>query len=63
MATKQRLLRFTILTYRKPGLSEEEFHSHWTTTHVPLVQDWLARHGILKYTQVCHMLILPVHAD
>jgi hypothetical protein len=52
MATKQRLVRFTILVKRNPALTEEEFHSYWTTKHVPQVQDWLTRHGILKYTQV-----------
>ncbi|KIW56107.1 hypothetical protein PV05_04790 [Exophiala xenobiotica] len=51
MATKRRLVRFTILVKRNPALSEEEFHSYWTTKHVPQVQDWLTRHGIMKYTQ------------
>ncbi|KAJ9499903.1 hypothetical protein H2202_004893 [Exophiala xenobiotica] len=35
MATKQRLVRFTILVKRNPALTEEEFHSYWTTKHVP----------------------------
>lgn len=49
--TKERLLRFTILAYRREGVTEDEFHHHWTHTHAPLVREWLARHGILRYTQ------------
>ena len=49
--TKERLLRFTILAYRREDITEEEFHHHWTHNHAPLVREWLARHGILRYTQ------------
>lgn len=47
-----RLLPFTILCHRNPNMTEDDFHTHWTTRHGPLVREWLARHGVLKYTQV-----------
>lgn len=58
MATdKQRLVKVTILAYRKSGMSEEDFHYHWTTVHPPIVRNWLIRHGIVRYTQVSPSLV------
>jgi hypothetical protein len=28
--TRERLVRFTILAYRREGITEEEFHHHWS---------------------------------
>lgn len=62
MVTKQRLLQFMTLAHRKPVRLENEFHSYWNNEAYPLIQDWLAPHGTLGYTQVGWMLILPAHA-
>ncbi|OCT52928.1 hypothetical protein CLCR_10886 [Cladophialophora carrionii] len=51
MATKQRLVKLSLFAKRKSHLTEDEFHRHWTEKHRALVLDWLARHGIVKYTQ------------
>lgn len=61
MPDQERLLRFTILCYRNPTMTEDEFHKHWTTRHGPLVKEWLARHGVLKYTQVQNAPFLFLH--
>ncbi|PPJ53236.1 hypothetical protein CBER1_11770 [Cercospora berteroae] len=45
------LYRVTILAYRKDGMSEEEFHRHWTNSHAPKVSEHLRKHGIVGYTQ------------
>ncbi|KAJ5084077.1 hypothetical protein NUU61_008656 [Penicillium alfredii] len=51
MAEKQQLVRLTMAVYRNPALSEEEFHRHWSQVHGPLVREWLAKNGIIRYTQ------------
>lgn len=48
---KQRLLRVTLLAYRNPNLTEEQFHHHWTNIHAPKVSAHLAKFGILSYKQ------------
>lgn len=53
MATKQRLVRLSFYVQRKKGITEEEFQKHWSAHHAELVADCLAKHGIVKYTQVC----------
>ena len=59
--TKERLIRVTILTHRREGITEEEFHHHWTHVHAPLIKKWLADNGTLRYTQArlttAHMLL------
>lgn len=49
---KQRLYKVTILAYRREGMTEDEYHEHWTKVHPGKVRDWLAKHGIVRYTQV-----------
>jgi hypothetical protein len=46
------LIRFTFCHKRKEGVSEEEFHRHWSETHGPLVSQVLLRAGVVKYVQV-----------
>lgn len=48
---RQRLLRVTLLAYRNPNLTEEQFHYHWTNIHAPKVSAHLAKFGILSYKQ------------
>ena len=48
---KQKLVRVTLLAYRNPKLTEDEFHEHWTNVHAPKVSAHLAKFGILSYRQ------------
>ena len=47
-----KLLVWTVCAYRKPTMSEDEFHHYMSEVHVPLVRDLLARHGIVRYSMV-----------
>ncbi|ETS75803.1 hypothetical protein PFICI_12747 [Pestalotiopsis fici W106-1] len=40
-----------MLIKRKPEISEEEFHKYWTEEHPAIVNEWLAKHGVVKYVQ------------
>ncbi|EXF73916.1 hypothetical protein CFIO01_10566 [Colletotrichum fioriniae PJ7] len=42
-----------IITFftRKAGMTEQEFHNHWTNTHGPLVVPWALQYGVSRYTQ------------
>ncbi|KAJ5103178.1 hypothetical protein N7532_003707 [Penicillium argentinense] len=51
MPEAKKLVRVTVVLYRNPALTEDEFHRYWSEVHGPLVRGWLARHGIVKYTQ------------
>lgn len=42
---------------RKSGLSEEEFHSYWTEKHPEVVNEWLAKHGVVSYVQVSNATV------
>lgn len=54
-AIKERVLKFTVMQYRTPKISEEEFHSYWTNKHAVLASTWLQWNGILGYTQVTYL--------
>ncbi|KAJ2990137.1 hypothetical protein NUW58_g3105 [Xylaria curta] len=43
--------KITVLVKRKPELSEDEFHNYWAEKHPPVVNKWLAKHGVIKYVQ------------
>ncbi|KAI5357772.1 putative EthD domain-containing protein [Septoria linicola] len=45
------LYKVTILAYRKEGMSEEDFHVHWTNSHALKVSEHLRKHGVVGYTQ------------
>ncbi|KPM40521.1 hypothetical protein AK830_g6059 [Neonectria ditissima] len=42
-----------ILTFftKKAGLTEADFHHHWTNVHGPLVVPWALKYGVNRYTQ------------
>ncbi|KAM0336679.1 hypothetical protein ACHAPQ_003912 [Fusarium lateritium] len=42
-----------IITFftRKEGLTEAEFHNHWTNTHGSLVAPWALQYGVNQYSQ------------
>ncbi|KAF2095936.1 hypothetical protein NA57DRAFT_78710 [Rhizodiscina lignyota] len=49
--SSQSVIRLSMYFKRNPKLSEEEFHKYWTEDHAPLVSEWLAGHGVLRYVQ------------
>lgn len=51
-STNQRQVKISMFVYRKDGMSEEDFHHHWTVKHPLVVQDWLKKYGITRYVQV-----------
>lgn len=55
MATLNQNLRVTMFAFKKDELSEEEFHNHWSKVHAPIVAEFLAKAGVIKYTQVCSL--------
>ena len=48
----QKLLCWVVCAYRKPGLSEEEYHKYVSEVHAPLVKDLLVQYGIIKWSMV-----------
>ncbi|OQD84698.1 hypothetical protein PENANT_c012G10397 [Penicillium antarcticum] len=47
-------LRVTVVAYKKAQLSEEESHKHWSEIHAPVVAEFLAKVGVVRYTQVLY---------
>ncbi|KAK5953747.1 hypothetical protein OHC33_005016 [Knufia fluminis] len=50
-AQSKGLIRVTILTYRNPKLSEDEFHTHWSKIHSAKASFHLAKFGVISYRQ------------
>jgi len=46
----RKLLQWTVCAYRKPGMSEEDYHKYMSEKHAPLVKGLMAKYGILKFT-------------
>lgn len=49
-----KLLCLTILGYRKPGMTEEEYRHHMTKISAPMTQDLMVKYGMVRWTQVGH---------
>ncbi|KAI7785992.1 EthD domain-containing protein [Diaporthe eres] len=47
-----RLLCLTILGYRKPGMTEEEYRHHMTKISAPMTQDLMVKYGMVRWTQI-----------
>ena len=46
----QRLFQWTVCAYRKPDMSEEDYHRYMSEKHAPLVKGLLAKYGIVKFS-------------
>ena len=45
------MIKLVALLMRKPGLTDEEFHTHWRQTHGPLVASTKSGQHALRYEQ------------
>ncbi|GAB7329155.1 hypothetical protein MBLNU13_g00981t1 [Cladosporium sp. NU13] len=51
MASRSNLIKVSMFTTRKEGVSEAEFHRYWTERHSKVVSEWLQRNGVVRYSQ------------
>ncbi|EFX02581.1 hypothetical protein CMQ_2510 [Grosmannia clavigera kw1407] len=42
----------TILGYRKPGMSEDNYHNHMINVSAPMTKDLMVKYGIQRWTQI-----------
>lgn len=47
-----RLFCWTVCAYKRPDLSDEEYHNHMSQVHGPLVKDLMVKYGIVKWSMV-----------
>lgn len=48
----QRLLCWSVYGYRKPGMSEEDYHAYMSEKHGPLVKGLVAKYGMIRFSMV-----------
>ena len=48
----ERLFCWTVCAYRKPGMSEEDYHKYMSEVHAPLVKDLMVEYGIVSWEMV-----------
>lgn len=51
-SNRRKYLCLTILGYRKPGMSEEDYRRHMTTISAPMTKDLMVKYGIKRWTQI-----------
>jgi len=56
----ERLFCWTVCAYRKPGMSEEDYHKYMSEVHAPLVKDLMVEYGIVSWEMVFHTLQRPL---
>ena len=44
--------RLSVCAYRKPGMSEEDYHKYMSEVHAPLVKDLMVKYGIVSWEMV-----------
>lgn len=57
-----KMLCMTIYSYKKEGLSDEEYRSYMLQTHAPLASTLMEKYGIVDFTMVPTLspsLLLP----
>lgn len=45
-------LCLTILGYKKPGMSDEDYANHMINVSAPMTKDLMAKYGIIRWTQI-----------
>jgi hypothetical protein len=48
----RKVVKATILVKKKPGLSDEDFISHYNTKHAEMAKGVLLKHGCITYSLV-----------
>ncbi|KAF2688361.1 hypothetical protein K458DRAFT_440048 [Lentithecium fluviatile CBS 122367] len=49
---QQRLFQWTVCAYRRPDLSEKEYHAYMSEKHGPLVKGLLVKYGIIRFSMI-----------
>lgn len=52
---KTNMVRLSMYVKRREGMNIDEFNEYWTNTHAPKVSKWLAKYGVIRYTQVSRL--------
>ena len=48
----RRLFCWTVCAYKRPDLSDEDYHNYMSQVHGPLVKDLMVKYGIVKWSMV-----------
>lgn len=48
----RRLFCCTVCAYKRPDLSDEDYHKYMSQVHGPLVKDLMVKYGIVKWSMV-----------
>ena len=60
MENTAKMLCLTIYSYKKAGLSDEEYREYMLKTHAPLASTLMEKYGIVGFTMVC---LFVLHQD